>query len=158
MGKKIFTIAAVAIALVFWLFDSWVHYFIYNEPHFEYVPTNVNELWMRLTIVTLIVVFGIFADFFTNRIMHKHKQLEVAYMYGSLIYASRDILDNLLNQMQYFKAEALNSQDFNPEVIKYYDHAIQQAYELVATFSKIERALKDPASVTEPGRINKQDG
>lgn len=146
-----FTIAAIAMALVFWFFDSLVHYFIYLEPHFEIVPNDFNELWMRIVIVILVVFFGIFADFFTQKIMFKQKQLEVAGIYSSLIHTSSDILDNLLLQMQLFKVEALKSKDFDRDVIKYYDSAIEQASDLITTLSKVEKALDDSKFVDESG-------
>ncbi len=144
MRKQIFTIAAFALALGFWFFDSAVHYFVYEEPEFEFVPSDFNELWMRIVIVSLIVLFGIFADYFSRKIMYKQKQLEVAHIYGSLIHASREVLDNLMVQMQLFKIEANKSQDFDPDIIGYFDNAIQQLSALVATLSKVEQALKDP--------------
>ena len=133
-----FTIAASVMATIFWFFDSSVHYFLYNDPQFEFIPTDFNELWMRTVIVLLIVLFGLFADFFTNRILFKEQQLEVVRIYDSMIHTSNAILTNLLNQMQLFKIEALRSKDFDRNVIKYYDNAIKQATELADTFSKIE--------------------
>ena len=147
MRKRIFTIVAIGLALIFWFFDSTVHYFIYGEPEFELIPSDFNELWMRIVIISLILLFGIFADYFTHQIMYKQKQLEVAHIYGSLIHASRDVLDNLLIQMRLFKIEANKSQDFDPNIIGYFDNAIQQLSELVATLSKVEQALKDPESL-----------
>jgi uncharacterized membrane protein len=149
MKKKMFTTAGVVLALVFWFFDAVVHHFIYGEPEFEYIPSDFNELWMRLVIVILIVLFGIFADYFTNKIMFKQKQLEMAQIYGALIHTSRDILDNLLLQMQLFKTEATKSQDFDREIIRYYDNSIAQLSDLVTTLSKVERALKEVGSLDE---------
>lgn len=136
MKKKIFTIAAFLMALIFWFFDSTVHHFLYKEAQFELVPVDFNELWMRLVIVLLIVFFGIFADFFINKIIFK--QLEVVRIYKSMIHASSDVLNGLLNQMQLFKVEAQKSKDFDRDVIKLYDNAIKQASELVDTFSRIK--------------------
>jgi uncharacterized membrane protein len=149
MKKKMFTTAGVVLALVFWFFDAVVHHFIYGEPEFEYIPSDFNELWMRLVIVILIVLFGIFADYFTNKIMFKQKQLEMAQIYGALIHTSHDILDNLLLQMELFKTEATKSQDFDREIIRYYDNSIAQLSDLVTTLSKVERALKEVGSLDE---------
>ena len=150
MKKSVFSIAGLTLALVFWFFDSSVHYLLYDESEFEVIPSDFNELWMRLVIVIMITLFGIFADYFTNKIMFKQKQLEVAHIYGSLIHTSRDILDNLLLQMHLFKNEASKSQDFDREIIKYYDNAIAQLSDLVITLSKVERALKEADS---PDRV-----
>lgn len=147
--NKVFTIAGLTLALVFWFFDAFVHYFIYEEPEFEFIPGDFNELWMRLVIVIMIALFGIFADYFTSRIMLKQKQLEMARIYGSLIHTSREILDNLLFQMHLFKNEANKSQDFDREIIRYYDNAIAQLSDLVNTLSKVEQALKEAQALDE---------
>ena len=150
MKKKMFTVVAILLALVFWFFDASVHYFIYNEPQFELVPNDINELWMRAVIVSLIILFGVFSDHFTQKIMHRQKQLEVAHIFGSLIHANRDVLDNLLKQMKLFRMEAQKSQDFDRDVIKYYDNAIEQASDLVVTLLKVEQALNEPESADRP--------
>jgi len=150
MKKKMFTVVAILLALVFWFFDASVHYFIYNEPQFELVPNDINELWMRAVIVSLIILFGVFSDHFTQKIMHRQKQLEVAHIFGSLIHANRDVLDNLLKQMKLFRMEAQKSRDFDRDVIKYYDNAIEQASDLVVTLLKVEQALNEPESADRP--------
>jgi hypothetical protein len=138
MKKKIFTIIAFALALIFWFFDSSVHYFLYKEPQFELIPAEFNELWMRTIIVLLVIFFGIFADYFTNSIMYREKQLEVVHVYNGVLNTSGHVLNNLLNQMQLFKLEALKSKDFDREVIKYYDNAIKEASNLIDTLSRVE--------------------
>ena len=171
MKKKIFTIIAFTLALIFWFFDSSVHYFLYKEPQFELIPGEFDELWMRTIIVLLIIFFGIFSDYFTNSIMYKKKQLEIAHVYNGVLNTSCQILNNLLNQMQLFKLEALKSKDFDQEVIKYYDNAIKEASDLIDTLSRVEditegdlgasadlnnvsnsSARSNPAEVKKPGR------
>lgn len=143
MKKHMFTIATIVIALVFWFFDAAVHHFIYNEPGFEFIPSDINELWMRTTIVVLIMFFGLFADYFTHRIMHKEKQLEVVHVYSMMIHASHHIMINVVNQMKLFKMEALKSKDFDRDVIELYDSAIQEASSLVKTLSKVGDASEN---------------
>jgi len=143
MKKFMFSIAGAIIALIFWFFDASIHYFVYGEPEFEYVPMDFNELWMRTTIVVLMILFGVFADYFTNKIMYKKKQLEGAAIYTSMIYASHHILKNLLTQMQLFRIEAARSSDFNQEFIKSFDVALEEATNLVNTMFRVENMSKD---------------
>lgn len=143
MKNKMFTIAACVTALVFWFFDSTVHHFLYKEPEFEFIPNDFNELWMRAVIVLLIMLFGIFSDYFINKIMYKEKQLEVVYVYNAMIYASHHILNNLLNQMRLFRMEALRSKDFDQDVINLYDNAIKEASDLMDTLSKVKDASEE---------------
>ena len=135
MKYRLFTLAGFSISLIFWFFDSFVHHYLYGEPEFEIIPNEFNELWMRSTIVVLIAFFGMFADFFIKNIVVRDKQLEVARTYNGMIDASLHILVNLLNQMQLFKVEAQKSKDFDREVIKYYDNAIEEASLLIDKLS-----------------------
>lgn len=136
--KNIFTITTFVLAFLFWVFDSSVHYFIYKEPRFEIIPSEFNELWMRVLIVVMAMLFGMFADCFTSINMLKEKQLEVVRAYGSMIHVSNEILINLLTRMKLFKSEAVNSKDFDRDVIDLYDNAIRQASEPADAFSHIE--------------------
>ena len=149
MKKKLFTIAAFLMAVVFWFFDSFIHHFLYKEPEFHIIPDDFNELWMRAVIVLLIMLFGIFSDYFTNRIMLKEKQLEVVHVYNAVIYASRGILNNLLNQMQLFKIEALKSNDFDRDVINLYDNAIKETSELIDTLTRVEALSEENITIAE---------
>ena len=137
MKKIIFTLVCFAIATVFWFFDSAIHYFLYGESQFEAIPSDFNEMWMRTVIVLLIIIFGIISDYFINNIVARDKQLEVARIYNGMIHASLHILVNLLNQMQLFKLEAQKSKDFDQDIIKYYDKAIDEASNLVASLSRL---------------------
>lgn len=53
------------------------------------------------------------------------------------------ILKNLLNQMQFFKIEALKSNDFDQEVLKLYDVAIDEASGLIERLSQIENITEE---------------
>ena len=147
MKKKIFTVAAFEMALVFWFLESAIHYFVFEESHFEFIPSEPNELWMRVVIVFLIMLLGIFADAFIRRIVHN--QIKVAHVYNSLIQASNHTLDNLLGQMQLFKLEAQKCKDFDADVIKSYDAAIEHASELKDKLSNVDEALNGFKAVVE---------
>jgi len=163
MIKKIrtraFTIASSIIAAVFWSFDSALHYIIYNDTRFEIIPDDYNELWMRLVIVSLIVLFGIYADAVTRKRMIQEKQLAALQTYNSMICATHHILNNLLNQMQLFRMTALRSTDFDRETIRLYDNAIDEAQDLLGRLSRIENITEENilASV-DPGKLEYPPG
>lgn len=171
MNKRKYFIFACAIAFVFWFLDASIHYFIYGEPQFEFIPDDFNELWMRTVIVLLLIFFGVYADSSTKKLLIKEKQLEAIRIYDSMSYASRHILNNLLNQMQLFRREALNSDDFDREIIKCYDNAFDEAKNLIQKLSQVEDitdkniwASVDPANLantsnkTNPDNEKKQRG
>lgn len=138
MKKNIFTILSLFIAIAFWFIESTIHYFIYNESEFEIIPDNVNELWMRLVIIFLIILFGVFADSYRRKLVLKEKQLAAIDIYTSMLSATHHILNNLLNQTQLIKVEALKCKDFNKDIIEFYDMAFEDAMELIERLSSIE--------------------
>lgn len=154
MKSRKYSIAAFVIAFVFWFLDASIHYFVYGEPQFEFIPDDFNELWMRTVIVLLIILFGIYVDSSIKKLLIKEKQLEATRIYNSMIHASQHILNNLLNQMQLFRMEALKSNDFDREIIKYYDNTIDEATNLIQRLSQVESitgeniwASVDPANL-----------
>jgi hypothetical protein len=143
MKNWIFSVVAFFIAFVFWFLDTSIHYLVYREPQFELIPDDFNELWMRIVIVLLIILFGIFADYFSRKLLITQKQLEASRIYTSMINATHHILNNLLNQMQFFKIEALKSKDFDQEVLTLYDNALDEASELLERLSQIENITEE---------------
>ena len=147
MKKRMFTVAAFQMALFFWVIESAIHFFVFEEAQFEFIPSEMNELWMRVVIVFLIMLLGVFADALIDRMVHK--QMEVAHTYNSLIQAGNQTLENLVHQMQLFKAEAQRSADFDQDVLKYYDNSIDQASDLIDRFTNVDKALNGSAPSDE---------
>jgi hypothetical protein len=141
MKNKQFTIIAFVMAFIYWFIEGSIHYFIFEEPEFEFIPHESHEIWMRIVITFLIMLLGIYADSFIHKIVLK--QLEVAGIYHKVIHTSHQTLDNLLQQMQLFRMEALKSADFDRDVFNYFDNAIQQASDLIVTLSKVEKVTKE---------------
>ena len=136
MKRFFYLILAVVAATVFWFADSLFHRFVFAEPTFELWPTDANELAMRLIVVILMVLFGIFADYHVHKLMEREKMLR-AEIYGSTLSASHHILNNLLNQMQLFRMEAESSKDFDREILREFDQASTDAGQLLAQLSDV---------------------
>ena len=155
MKKRKFSVAASVIAFLFWFFDASIHYFVYGEPQFEFIPDDFNEFWMRVVIVLMLLLFGVYADYSVNKLIIKEKQQEAVRIYKSTIYSSCHILNNLLNQMQIVKMEALKCRDFDREFIKHYDNAFSEAKNLIQRLSEVENITDENiwASV-DPDRIS----
>jgi hypothetical protein len=162
---RVFTIAAIVIAAIFWNFDAALHFILYGEPRFELIPDDLNELWKRLVIAVLIVLFGLYADRSARKQLLQEKQRVALDTYNSMIHATQHILNNLLNQMQLFRVEALRSRDFDPDVIRLYDQSMDEAKVLVEKLSAIEeisesniRASIDPAKQKLPPGLTGANG
>ncbi len=74
----------------------------------------------------------------TKKLLIKEKQLEATHIYNSMLHATHHILNNLLNQMQLFKMEAVDSKDFKQDMISTFDTAIDQASDLIDRLSSLE--------------------
>lgn len=71
--KHYFLKLAIPLAISFWFFDSFIHYFFYDELKFEVIPTDGNDLWMRISIFMLLALFGLFADYASRKRTEKNK-------------------------------------------------------------------------------------
>ena len=54
----------VAIGVLFWFIESAVHAFLFGKGHFvqQLMHPDINEIWMRLLILILFVVFGLYVQ------------------------------------------------------------------------------------------------
>lgn len=136
-----FTIVAIPFAMTFWLFDSLIHYFVYNEFEFELIPSEINELWMRCIIFFLLIIFGVFADYHTNKIINK--DLEKLDVYITMLAATKHILNNFLQGMRLFRDLAGNSKDIDKEILKLFDESIDNAVKQIKDFEEIENPNKE---------------
>ena len=71
--KHYFLKLAFPLAISFWFIDSFVHNFFYHESKFEIIPSDGNDLWMRISVFTLLVLFGLFADYVSRKRNEKNK-------------------------------------------------------------------------------------
>ncbi len=126
---------AILLSAMYWLLDSVIHRFIYSEKEFEFVPSAPNELWMRIIIVSLLIILGAYADQHTKTLFKKEQ--EKREIFNATIYSSQHILNNLLNQMQYFKTIADESNAFDEETNKLFEDAIKEGKELVEKLSSV---------------------
>ena len=51
MDRHKFSLLGLALAFFHWFAESVIHRFVYAEEFFEIVPSDVNEFWMRLSII-----------------------------------------------------------------------------------------------------------
>jgi hypothetical protein len=62
----------IILAVTFWLLESTMHFLVFDEAHFQPIPQDIHELWMRLVICFLFIGFGIYASL----VMTKLKRVE----------------------------------------------------------------------------------
>lgn len=110
------------LTVSFWLFDSALHYFIYGEFHFELIPSDLNELWMRSIIIFLLVSFGLYADIHSKKIADIERDKNEVYI--SMLNANQHILNNFLQAMMLFRSAAEDSDEISEEILILYDKTI----------------------------------
>ena len=50
---------SISFSILLWISESLFHYLVFDPGHpFEIVPSDQNELWMRLAICGVIIIFG----------------------------------------------------------------------------------------------------
>jgi hypothetical protein len=98
MKNRRMTIMALAVAALYWMAESMVHLFVFDEEVFEIIPANFNELWMRVMIVVLIICFGVFGDAWSRRLVAKEDEKRQIFI--ATVSSTQHILNNLLNQIQ----------------------------------------------------------
>ena len=139
--KFFFTKMAFPFALSFWLLDSLIHYFVYGEFEFEIIPSDFNELWMRCIIFILLMIFGLFADYHTNKIINKN--IEKRDVYITMLAATKHILNNFLQGMRLFRDIADTSKEIDKDIIKLFDKSIDDAVKQINSFDEIEELNKE---------------
>jgi diguanylate cyclase (GGDEF)-like protein/PAS domain S-box-containing protein len=80
--RPIFIWTAIAIALLFWLLDTFLDTYIFEGEPFLYELFPVHEpreLWMRFIVASLLIAFGVFANTVTKKrfIVEKNLKTEV---------------------------------------------------------------------------------
>ncbi len=138
MKNNKFLLTALLAATLFWFSDAFLHYFVYGEPAFEFVPADLNEFWMRATIVLMMIAFGFYADHTHKKNVAKEKLKEAARIYNSMLQASHHILNNLLNQLLLFRMEAEKTSEFDRHTLQLFDETIDEAKALIRNLSDIE--------------------
>lgn len=141
MNKSNFTLKAIIISFAFWLVDSIIHKFISSEENFVFIPSDANEFGMRAIIIILLICFGIYADKQAMSILEKEKEKRI--IFETTVSATNHIVNNLLNQMQYFKLVADEQNAFNDEDRKLYEIMINEGKELVKKLGSVEELSED---------------
>ena len=97
MKNRRMIILAIIVAALYWTAESIIHRFVFDEEMFELLPSNFNELWMRVIIVVLMICFGIFGDAWSRRLVAKEDEKRQIFI--ATVSSTQHILNNLLNQI-----------------------------------------------------------
>jgi len=135
MRQRRFTFFGICLALLYWIAESVVHRYIYAEDFFELVPSDLNEIWMRVLIIILLVGFGVFADNRAATIRNKEREKREVFL--ATVRSTQHILNNLLNQMQLAFFELDERHEFESDTRKLLKRSIREGKEQVERLSAV---------------------
>jgi PAS domain S-box-containing protein len=79
-SKKIL-LFGFGFALIFWILESYLHTFVFNKGNFinRLFTSDLHEIWMRLFIVFILLIFSIYVQFIVNKLSHSQQETKLAY-------------------------------------------------------------------------------
>ncbi len=123
---------------------------IYNLDLFEYVIAALasHEHFEFDELIIPVTIFFAFAFFDAGR-RERLKKIEVqkAKIYKAMLFSTHHILNNFLNQVQYFKLIAERTPGFDPKILKMYDQSMESAKTQIELLSNVthldEETIRD---------------
>ncbi len=75
-----FIIVSIILAVIFWVVEGFIHGVLFNKPDLlrEIIIPEAHELWMRILVVTVMILFGIFAQIFFRRYVHLSNEYNIS--------------------------------------------------------------------------------
>lgn len=135
MKNRKFTVVVTIAAASYWVAESLIHIFVFQDPEFAFLPTDIDELWMRLGIVVLMIIFGIYADIQTGKLLAKEQEKREVFI--ATVSSTQHILNNLLNQMQVALVDADGVKALDDETRKLLKQALIKGKEQVIRLSSV---------------------
>lgn len=145
MRFNLFTLSIVS-AVFFWFVESMIHFFIFSEADFEFLPHDANEFWMRSLVCGLMIVVGYLAERHVrdNEDIHAEKLRTLKATMNTV----QDLVGNSLNSLQLICIE-LESGNIPDE------KALHQIQKMVTESSS---KLKKLSEITEVIEVEKASG
>ena len=141
MDRHKFSLMGLGLALVYWLAESVIHRFVYQEAFFEILPSDRNEFSMRLLIFVLIVGFGLFADNRARKIRKSEQEKHAVYV--ATVRSTQHILNNLLNQLQLAFLDLEKEHCLESETRRLLERSIREGKEQVERLSSVSEITSE---------------
>lgn len=125
--KHNYILMGLVIAFSYWFLDSAIHYWGYGEFEFEVIPSDFNELWMRIAIFVLVITFAVYCHFATRRetkLLEEKLRLEQA------------LQQSLQNELAAERRANSSLRDLSTEVNQQFYSFLNQLHRLREEFSQ----------------------
>lgn len=136
-----FKILGTFCAGIYWISDSLIHKVIYGEGEFEFLPSDLNELWMRIIIISLIFLLGSYADYYTKKVLQLAEEKKIIFY--ETVNATKYIMQNFIIEMLPFKIEVMKNVQRDDGVLNRYNQLIRQTSEQIKKLESITEVTKD---------------
>ncbi len=109
MREKKWILGGIALAAVYWGFESSIHLYFFGETAFDVIPQDRNELWMRSLIALLFIVSGALAQYYTAKVRaaeERRKKLvaHIENVFGNTFVGLRLLADELRSEEESVQA------------------------------------------------------
>ena len=132
---------SLLLAFLFWFVESLLHaHFFDEEMHFEIVPHDANELWMRAVITFLIPLIGFLAGRYIQ-LQKKIQEEKLRTLEASMI-SMNEVVGNTLSLMHHYCDDFIKSGKAEIDSVKSMKEIIED------TFVALEH-LKDINNMVE---------
>ena len=125
MKNRVYIFISVSGAIVYWFMDSFIHRFVYKEERFELIPSDFNELWMRILVFVLIISIGIISGYYARRLQEKEQEKQDVYK--TTVNEATQILRSFLHEIHYFESEAERIGGFDNRTLTNLEGALRKA-------------------------------
>ncbi len=73
-----FILVGIGIAILYWILESFIHVLFFGGSRFaeELITPDVHEIWKRILVISLLILFGIFAQQYFNLRRRSEKALK----------------------------------------------------------------------------------
>lgn len=125
----------IGLAIIYWLTDTSIHRLVYGEK-FQILPDDPDEIWMRAFIVILLLAFGLYADY--KRMQLSKLEEEKRRIFRATVMSTQHILNNMLNNLTFFKIEMDENNAFSDDIKRLYNETLDSGTNQVKRLSEVE--------------------
>lgn len=139
-NNKIF-LFSILLAVLFWLTESLLHAFLFDEEmHFELIPREANELWMRVVIFFLVILIGFLAGRYVQ-LQKKIHQEKMRTLEASMI-STNEVVGNTLSLMSHYCDDFIKTGKIEMDSIKSMKEIIDETFAALNHLQDINKMIE----------------
>ncbi|MDH5601680.1 MAG: hypothetical protein OEY78_10300 [Gammaproteobacteria bacterium] len=138
--NKIF-LFSVFLAFLFWLGESLLHaVFFDEEKHFELIPHDADELWMRIVISLLVILMGFLVGRYVQ-LQKKIHQEKIRTLEASMV-SMNEVVGNTLSLMSHYCDEYIKTGKIEMDSAKSMKEIIDETFSALNHLQDINKMIE----------------